>query len=345
MWRLLKRAFTRDIPLKLSSVGLAVLIMLLILMVRMEPRTFQGVPVGITDYPDNMFLRDDWIPPRIDLAMRGPREILDEVKGKISVEVSLAGLGAGHHRIPLTPQNVKIDVPVSHRKRVQVDSKISDWQVQCDLEMYARELPVARPGIQGTPEPPYYCDETMLEVSPSKIMVTAPPTTLNQLGQEKRQLPLQNFAVKVDGVNQEVVYRRYRVLFEALKVEPVFPGDRWVDVTIHLERTDFEREIPVEDVQVRNLSEGARSSFATDEKIMATIEGRKSVIESLEPSQVTAWLDASLVAGATDYVPIRYEVTAPTELGVHVKSWKPDTIRLKVTPESKPRSEKKPSGD
>lgn len=349
MWRFLKRTLTRDIPLKLSSLGLAILIMLLILAVRMEPRTFQGVPVRIVDIPGNMVLRGDCKPSRVDVDMRGPRDILDEVKGKIAVEVSMAEAGAGNHSVRLAPGNVKIDIPVSHRKRVQVDSGISDWQVTCDLEMYTAEVSVAMPDLEGVPQPPYYCDPSMLEVKPKKIRVTAAPESLEEIRRENRPLPLESGVVNVDGANQEVYHRRYRVNFEALGVQPVFPEDRWVEVTIRLERGDFEKELTVGNVRVRNVPEGAQASFRTkqDEKITAMVEGRASVLEALQPSHLTAWLDASLVVGATDYVPVRYEVVASPEMRVRVKRWRPDTIQLKVSrgEEGKERTGPAPGGE
>jgi hypothetical protein len=177
----------------------------------------------------------------------------------------------------------------------------------------------------------------MLEVKPEAITVTASPAILDELERGERKLPLQTVAVNVDGVNQEVWHRRYRVNFEALGVEPVDPEERWVEVTILLERSDYQKELTVGNVQVRNLPAGMQSSFATEQKIMAVVEGRKSVVESLQPNQLTAWLDASLVLDATDYIPIEYDVVGPTETRIDVKSWKPDTIKLKVSPKSEPK--------
>lgn len=348
MWRFLKRAFTRDIPLKLSSAGIAILIMLLILAVRMEPRTFQGVPVVPVDVPENMTLREECKPSRVDLTMRGPRDILDEVKGKIMVEISLAGAGPGSHEFRLSPGNVRIDVPTSHRRRLQVDREVSDWQIRCELEMHTAEIPVAMPTVEGIPEPPYACDPGMLEVKPTTIRVTAAPAVLDGIRRENRRLPLESGVVNVDGANQEVYHRRYRVNFETLGVEPVYPEDRWVEVTIRLERSDFQRQITVGNVRVRNVPEGAQASFVTNEneKITALVEGRRSMVERLQPNQLTAWLDASRVVGATDHVPVRYEVLAPPESGVMVRSWTPETVKLKVSAvgEEKERSGQRESG-
>jgi hypothetical protein len=344
MWRFLKRAFTRDIPLKIGSVALALLIMILILAVRMERRNIQGVPVAFTDVPANM-KPPQWDRKTLDVTLRGPREVLDEVTGKVVVNVSLEDNAAGTHKIRLSPEDVEIAIPEAHRKRIQIDNSIREWVVNVDLDQYEAWVPVATPAITGTPQWPYYSDPSMMELDPSKILVTGPPRVLQRIEDTGQYLFLEIGTIDIGGAGrakQESYVREYRVDFESLGVKPVDPENDTVTVIINFEAMDYRTEVVVENVQVRNKPENADVTYRT-EKIHVTVEGRESIIEALESDALTAWVDASKAAGAEDFVAVDYEVTAPRDSGVKIISWRPNTIDLKVVPAETENNRKKRS--
>jgi hypothetical protein len=343
MWRFLKRAFTRDIPLKLGSVALALLIMILILAVRMESRTISGVPVRFTNIPPNM-KPPQWDRKSVDVTMRGPREVLDEVTGKVAVDISLKGMQAGSHEITLEPKYVDIAIPEQHRRRIQIDDSIEDWVVNLDLDQYEAWVPIATPVITGTPLSPWYTDASMIELNPPGILVTAPPRVLQQIEETGRSLTLEFGTIDIQGADQATYIREKRVDFDALGVKPVNHEEETVSVVINFEKTGFRKELVVENVQVRNKPEDADVNYQTD-KIHVTVEGRKSVIDSLDPDELTAWVDATAAVGAGDFVSVNIEVTAPEDLGVTIIDWQPTTMKLKVIPSDKQNERKQPPAE
>jgi hypothetical protein len=256
---------------------------------------------------------------------------------------------AGNHEIEIEPKYVDIAIPEQHQRRIQIDDSIQDWVVNLNLDQYEAWVPVATPVITGTPLSPWYTDAGMIELDPPGILVTGPQRVLEQIEEGGRRLFLEFPEINIDEANQEKYLREKRVDFETLGVQPVHPEDDTVTVIINFEKTDYRKELVVDNVQVRNKPENADVTYQT-EKIHVTVEGRKSIVEALDPGKLTAWVDAAEAVGSEDFVAVNYEVSAPRALSVKIISWQPQTINLKVVPgdgqnnRKAPRTAEEPSG-
>ncbi len=356
MQKAIKRAFTRDILVKLAALALATGVLLTVLYLRFDTQRISGVAIRMIRIPDYLTLESQSL-KEVNIDVRGPKDQLrhiaaDRVKIEIPVspsDIDFSGIAPNAPkrsvtaRFPLSRPSVKFVIPQPAERFVDVvKDPLRETVVECQFLVHTAEIRVATPSLrQNASLPPcyvgpyQYVDAAEIEMEPKTLLVRGSPETLDAL--KNGVLPLSDKWLAVScGENdpEQIMEIPYTVDFAEAEVEPFKDTPKTVLARFYVERTDDTREFEVQ-VQRGKISmdlvAGRRMVYEPN-KVRVTLEGRTRVLDGVKPEQIEVRFDiAKALAQSPEPVDVEYTVTTPKDLDVRVVGRNPETIRVTIT--------------
>jgi YbbR-like protein len=306
-WR---RMFTRDIALKLISLGVAFGLWAFVNASERDTEIALQVPLELRNIPAALMITS----PRVDfvdLRVSGPRTLLSRIDRKrLSIPLDLAGVRPG-------PAVFRINADSLSLPRGVKILRITPAQVTLDLERVLRRTVPVRLQLGGKLPPDLHVVDT--RVSPESIQVIGPGSDVDDIK-------------AVETAPLDLSHAEPGKLERELNIPPVseyvsFSAQR-VAAQVQIAEIDIEREMR-EEVVVRNATGRA---VVYPETVRVTVRGPKHVVQALELSQLQVYIDA------TGAAPGRYE-RAPTvdaPASVTVVRMEPAKVRLRLMKGKRP---------
>ena len=298
------RGLLESLPLKLMSLGFAVLLWLLI---AGEKTSEMGmtVPVELQNFPRELELTGEPV-NAVEVRLRAsPGMIQRIVPGEVSAQVNLGGVGEGEHIVHLTEDAIRMPFGV---KVVKISPAVLTFRLEKTLE---KVVPI-RPRLLGRPSEGFEIAEVTSE--PADVKIAGPTSRVEEIESAFTE------PVSVDAARDSVVGQVTIGLADPLLRVLATPR---VKVTARVRERRATRKLRGLELQVRGGAPGAVRPTRVD----VTLAGPASILDALEPGAVTPYVD--LARAAAGRVPVAAEV-APGHTGVEVQACEPAEVPLRT---------------
>lgn len=297
------RALLDSLPLKLMSLGLAVLLWLLVAGERTSEMGL-SVPVELQNFPRELELTGEPV-NAVEVRLRAsPGMIQRIVPGEVSAQVNLVGFGEGEHIVHLTEDSIRMPFGV---KVV----KISPAVLTFHLERTQRKVVPVQPRLLGRPAEGFEVAEVTSQ--PAEVRVEGPTSRVDEVESAFTE------PVSVDGAKETVTDDVTIGIADPLLRVLVTPR---VKVTARIRERHATRTIKGVAVEVRGGADTPRPH-----RVDVTVTGPASALPGLVAADVHAYVDAARATGGR--VPVAVEI-APGHAGIEVKECDPAEVILRA---------------
>jgi YbbR domain-containing protein len=296
------RGLLDSLPLKLMSLGFAVLLWLLI---AGEKTSEMGltVPVELQNFPRELELTGEPV-NAVEVRLRAsPGMIQRIVPGEVSAQVNLGGVREGEHIVHLTEDSIRMPFGV---KVVKISPAVLTFR----LERTAEKVVPVRPRLLGRPAEGFEVAEVLSE--PSEVRLAGPTSRVDEIEGAFTE------PVSVDGARDSVVQEATIGLADPLLRVLATPR---VEVTARVRERRATRKL-------RGLAIAVRGGSATvrPARVDVTVSGPASALDGFEASAVTAYVDLARAAGGR--APVAADV-APGNAGIEVTEYEPAEVEVR----------------
>jgi YbbR domain-containing protein len=291
-----------SLPLKLMSLGFAVLLWLLI---AGEKTSEMGltVPVELQNFPRELELTGEPV-NAVEVRLRAsPGMIQRIVPGEVSAQVNLGGVREGEHIVHLTEDSIRMPFGV---KVVKISPAVLTFR----LERTAEKVVPVRPRLLGRPAEGYEVAEVLSE--PAEVRLAGPTSRVEEIESAFTE------PVSVDGARDSVVEEATIGLADPLLRVLATPR---VKVTARVRERRATRKLRGLVVEVRGGAATVRPP-----RVDVTVTGSASALDALEASGVKAYVE--LARAASGRAPVAAEI-APGNAGVEVLEADPPEVEVR----------------
>jgi YbbR domain-containing protein len=297
------RALLDSLPLKIMSLGFAVLLWLLVAGERTSEMGL-SVPVELQNFPRELELTGEPV-NAVEVRLRAsPGMIQRIVPGEVSAQVNLVGFGEGEHIVHLTEDTIRAPFGV---KVV----KISPAVLTFHLERTQRKVVPVQPRLLGRPAEGFEVAEVTSQ--PKEVRLEGPTSRVDEMESAYTE------PVSVDGAKDTVTETVTIGIADPLLRVLVTPR---VKVTARIRERHGTRTIKGVAVELRGAAEAVRP-----DRVDVTVSGPESALPGLAPSEVRAYVDAARASGGR--APVVIEI-APGHAGIEVKGCVPPDVVLRT---------------
>ena len=297
------RALLDSLPLKIMSLGFAVLLWLLVAGERTSEMGL-SVPVELQNFPRELELTGEPV-NAVEVRLRAsPGMIQRIVPGEVSAQVNLVGFGEGEHIVHLTEDTIRAPFGV---KVV----KISPAVLTFHLERTQRKVVPVQPRLLGRPAEGFEVAEVTSQ--PPEVRLEGPTSRVDEMESAYTE------PVSVDGATDTVTETVTIGIADPLLRVLVTPR---VKVTARIRERHATRTIKGVAVELRGVEHGIRP-----DRVDVTVSGPESALPGLAASEVRAYVDAARASGGR--APVVVEI-APGHAGIEVKGCVPPDVVLRT---------------
>jgi YbbR domain-containing protein len=296
------RALFESLPLKMMSLGFAILLWLL---VAGEKTSEMGltVPVEIQNFPRELELTGEPV-NAVEVRLRAsPGMIQRIVPGEVSAQVNLAGVAEGEHIVHLTEDSIRMPFGV---KVVKISPAVLTFQLEKTLE---KVVPV-RPRLLGRPAEGFEVAEVASD--PKEVRISGPTSRVEEIESAFTE------PVSVDAARETVSQRVTIGLADPLLRVLATPQ---VEVTASVRERRATRTLRGLAVEVRGGAGSVRPP-----RVDVVVAGPESVLDALEAKAVTPYVDLSRAAGGK--APVAAEI-GPGNAGLEVRECVPAEVAVR----------------
>ncbi len=286
-----------NLPLKLISLGLAVLLWYVI---AGEKTSEMGVsvPVELQNFPRDLELTGDPT-NEVEVRLRASPGIIQRLgPGDISARIDVTGAVEGERIVHLTGDSIRVPFGV---QVVKVNPAIITLNFERTLE---KTVPV-RPRLLGRPAAGFEVAEST--ANPAGVQVVGPKSRVHDMESAYTE------PVSVEGARSNVVERVHVGLDDPMLRIKGIPR---AEVTVRVREVHETRTFTGLPIEVRNGAGQARPA-----QVRVVLSGPASLLERITPEDVRQYLDASSDRPG-GLAPIAVEL-ASGHAGVTVKEWEP----------------------
>ena len=296
------RPILDSLPLKLMSLGFAVMLWLLVAGERTSEMGLT-VPVELQNFPRGLELTGEPV-NAVEVRLRAsPGMIQRIVPGEVSAQVNLVGIGEGEHIVHLTEESIRMPFGV---QVVKIQPAVLTFQLERTME---KVVPV-RPRLLGKPADGYEVAEVVSE--PKDVRVAGPTTRVDELESAFTE------PVSVEGAKATVAAEATIGIADPLLRVLATPR---VKVTARIRERQSTRVMKGLLVEVRGGAGAARPP-----RVDVTIAGPAAVLGAISATAFRAYADATkAVAGRA---PVAVEIE-PGHGGLEVKEIAPAEVILR----------------
>ncbi len=296
------RGLLESLPLKLMSLGFAVLLWLLI---AGEKTSEMGltVPVELQNFPRALELTGEPV-NAVEVRLRAsPGMIQRIVPGEVSAQVNLSGVGEGEHIVHLTEGSIRMPFGV---KVVKISPAVLTFR----LERTAEKVVPVRPRLLGRPAEGFEVAEVLSE--PAEVRLAGPASRVEEIESAFTE------PVAVDGARDSVIAEATIGLADPLLRVMATPR---VKVTARVRERRATRKMRGLQVEVRGGAGTARPA-----RVDVTMTGPAAALEALDEAAVKPYVD--LARASAGRAPVAADV-APGHLGVEVLEFDPAEVEVR----------------
>ena len=299
-----------SLPLKLMSLGFAVLLWLLIAGERTSEMG-RSVPVELQNFPRDLELTGEPV-NAVEVRLRAsPGMIQRIVPGEVSAQINLVGFGEGEHIVHLTEGAIRMPFGV---KVV----KISPAVLTLHLERTLRKVVPVQPRLLGRPAEGFEVAEVTSQ--PAEVRVEGPTSRVDEVESAFTE------PVSVDGATATVTDTVTIGIADPLLRVMVTPRAR---VTARIRERHATRTFKGVAVEVRGSTDTPRPG-----RVDVTLTGPAAGLPALAPGDVRAYVDAA--AASEGRATVAVEI-APGHPGIEVKECSPAEVLLRPSAPAGPR--------
>ena len=297
------RPLLDSLPLKVMSLGFAVLLWLLVAGERTSEMGLT-VPVELQNFPRSLELTGEPV-NAVEVRLRAsPGMIQRIVPGEVSAQINLVGFGEGEHIVHLTEDSIRMPFGV---KVV----KISPAVLTFHLERTLRKMVPVQPRLLGRPADGYEVAEVTSQ--PAEVRLEGPTSRVDEVESAFTE------PVSVEGATHTVTSEVTIGIGDPLLRVLVTPR---VKVTARIRERHATRTIKGVVVEVRGSAATARP-----DRVDVTVTGPAAALAELVAADLRASVDRAAAAGGR--APVHVEVT-PGHAGVEVEDCVPAAVNLRA---------------
>jgi YbbR domain-containing protein len=289
-------------PLKLMSLGFAVLLWLLVAGERTSEMGL-SVPVELQNFPRGLELTGEPV-NAVEVRLRAsPGMIQRIVPGEVSAQVNLAGIGEGEHIVHLTEDSIRMPFGV---KVVKIQPAVLTLQLERTLE---KVVPV-RARLLGRPAEGFEVAD--VSAAPGEVRVAGPTSRVDEIESAFTE------PVSVEGARDAVTSEVTIGIADPLL--RVIANPR-VKVTAKIRERQATRTLKGLGVEVRGGAGAPRPG-----RVDVTISGPASRLGDVPASAIRAYVDAARAVAGRATVAVEI---ASGNAGVEVREIAPAEVILK----------------
>jgi YbbR domain-containing protein len=295
------RGLLENLPLKVISVGLALLLWFVI----GEKTSERGlsVPVELQNVPRDLELVGE--PTNVvDVRVRAAPSVIQRLTpGDVSARIDLSGVREGEHIVHLTSDDIRVPFGV----RVV---KITPSIITMGFERTMQKTVPIRPRLLGRPALGYEVAEVTAE--PGEVRVAGPKSRVQEMESAYTE------PVSVDGAGSTVVETVNLGLDDpVLRIQ----GSPRVRVTARIREVQETRTLDGVEVEVRGGALAVQPA-----RVRVVLSGPASALARVKPAQVHAYVDAARVKNGTASVAVEM---APGQAGVTLREAVPSQVSVR----------------
>jgi YbbR domain-containing protein len=293
-----------DLPVKLASLALAVLLWFVIAGEKTSERGV-SVPVELQNVPKDLELTGDAV-NTVDVRLRASPGIIQQLgPGEVSAQVDLKGAAEGEHIVHLTDSTIRVPFGV---KVVKVTPAILRLSFERTL---TKRVPI-RPRVTGRPAAGYELAELLAE--PTEVAIAGPKSRVQDTESAFTE------PVSVEGATRTLTEQVSLGLEDpGLRIE----GNPRALVTARIRELHVKRRFTL----ALELREG--SGALRPASVEVTVSGPASAVARLVPAELHAVVRAE--AGATGPLPVTVELPSGVA-DLRVESVVPPRASLRPAP-------------
>ena len=292
-----------NLPLKLASLGLAVLLWLVI---AGEKSSEMGlsVPVELQNFPKDLELTGDPV-DTVEVRLRASPGIIQRLTpGDVSAHIDLVDAHEGERIVHFTPDSGRVPFGVTV-------VKISPSLITLNLERTLQKTVPVRPRLLGRPGPGYEVAEVTAE--PAEARITGPKSRVQEVESAYTE------PVSVEGVDATVVdHVNIGLEDPLLRIQ----GSPRVRVTARIREVEHTRAFPNLPVEVRRGGSAPRPP-----RVTVVLAGPASVLDQVDGSAIRPYVDAGQV-DETGTAHVAVELASGLT-GVEVRETQPAEVALR----------------
>jgi YbbR domain-containing protein len=295
------RGLLDNLPLKLVSLGLAVLLWFVI----GEKTSERGlsVPVELQNVPRELELLGE--PTNVvDVRVRAAPSVIQRLTpGDVSARIDLSGVREGEHIVHLTADDIRVPFGV---RVVKITPSIITMAFERTL---TKTVPI-RPRLLGRPSPGYEVAEVTAE--PPEVRVSGPKSRVQEMESAYTE------PVSLDGASSTVVDTVNLGLDDpVLRIQ----GSPRVRVTARIREVQETRAIDGVEVEVRG-----GTLPVTPPRVRVVLTGPASALARVKPAEVRAYVEAARAKNGV--APVAVEMV-PGQAGVTLKEAVPAQVSVR----------------
>ncbi|HEY7510780.1 MAG TPA: CdaR family protein [Vicinamibacteria bacterium] len=295
------RGLLDNLPLKLVSLGLAVLLWFVI----GEKTSERGlsVPVELQNVPRELELLGE--PTNVvDVRVRAAPSVIQRLTpGDVSARIDLSGVREGEHIVHLTGDDIRVPFGV---RVVKITPSIITMAFERTL---TKTVPI-RPRLLGRPSPGYEVAEVTAE--PPEVRVSGPKSRVQEMESAYTE------PVSLDGASSTVVDTVNLGLDDpVLRIQ----GSPRVRVTARIREVQETRAIDGVEVEVRG-----GTLPVTPPRVRVVLTGPASALARVKPAEVRAYVEAARAKNGV--APVAVEMV-PGQAGVTLKEAVPAQVSVR----------------
>jgi YbbR domain-containing protein len=295
------RGLLENLPLKVISVGLALLLWFVI----GEKTSERGlsVPVELQNVPRDLELVGE--PTNVvDVRVRATPSVIQRLTpGDVSARIDLSGVREGEHIVHLTSDDIRVPFGV----RVV---KITPSIITMGFERTMQKTVPIRPRLLGRPALGYEVAEVAAE--PGEVRVAGPKSRVQEMESAYTE------PVSVESARSTVVETVNLGLDDpVLRIQ----GSPRVRVTARIREVQETRTLEGVEVEVRGGAFPVQPA-----RVRVVLSGPASALARVKPAQVRAYVDAARVKNGTASVAVEM---APGQAGVTLKEAVPSQVSVR----------------
>lgn len=308
----IRQALTRNLALKLLSLGIAFGLWSFVNFGERDTETTIKVPLEMRNIPGHLMITS----PRmdfVDLRVTGPKTLLGRIdRNRVSIGLDLNGVRPGPAVFRLGAESLNLP------RGVRV-VRLNPAQVTIELERVSRKTVPVRLRLLGKPLPDLQVVDT--KVSPETVQVSGPASDIDDVHAANTE-PVDISKAPAGTLERELP-------LEAAGEYVSFSASR-VAAQVRIGEVSVTREIKGVLLRVRNA---AHDAHLVPEAIRMVVKGPRRLVGDLELPDGAAYVDADGV-GVGERM-LKPSITLPE--GVELVSVEPATVKLTLSATKRPR--------
>ncbi|MEW6729787.1 MAG: CdaR family protein [Acidobacteriota bacterium] len=270
--------------------------------------TLQQVPLDYINLSEGLAISNDDFPKVANVRLRGPKLVLDRLRAEtLPIQINLRSIKVGERALPISRNDVLAPPEV---EVLDIEPQRARLMIEPIIERKVKVTPRFADRV------PQDYEVTQILVNPSMVTIRGPESRVNAIADAPSE------TIRLNG-HRKTFIERPNINIEDLKIEIV--GSPSIEVQVEIGQIRTERKLTKVPLRIPQSDGKISLSPIT---VNVTVEGLKSVVESLTLADIAAFIDIENIPNTGVATP--RIVLPPDKLdAITVKSVEPQQIQIK----------------